>query len=105
MLLYVLFVAVLNLGLGFAVAAYLGRRHRLIAEAGGRWERDSDFRQPDWSAPPSEHVAAAEPDASTGPPCDQVVQPQLPIESGREKSPSETSVEDLRVVRSGTTGS
>lgn len=49
-LFYIFLVAVLNLGLGFGVAVYLGRRYRWITDDVGRWDVYGDTGQPDLDA-------------------------------------------------------
>ncbi len=119
---YIFIVAILNIGLGFGVAIYLGRRYQALVAGGGFWSDDPGFAESGYqAAPPDEDAAAGistlldelqdesdaaavadEPSAeaeSAAPDAAQAEEsptPQLPPEEEHEKSRSETCVGDFQ---------
>ena len=105
---YIVLVAILNLGLGFAVAVYLGRRYQTAVGSGGAPSGAASFAQPDNDVPsPAESAAPvaespAEPaveealaavDAESESPEPGSREPSPPRK--REKSASEGSVQEF----------
>lgn len=86
---YIFAIAVLNLGLGFAVAVHLARRHQQLLSTAVAFQMSA-------AAPPpstADSIPTVEPAPEPSPPAAETVPTQEPE---REKSPSELSIEDLQ---------
>ena len=88
MSMYLLLVAVLNVGLGFLVAAYLGRRYQLVLAAGEPWFSDIAGEQDEFDTRPEEQTTGV---------TEQSREPEPPSGPGLETSESEAMVEALRL--------
>lgn len=90
-ILYVLLVAALNLGLGFGVAVYLGRRYRAVVGTDDPWDPDALLGQSvEGALAGEEHTAAGVETSPDRPPEKQAAEPTA---DATENQPSHTTTD------------
>ncbi len=100
---FIFAIAIVNMGLGFCLAVYLGRQHQASVASGGSWgsaapgqwtgDTNASFGEAP-ASPPAEAEGKAEPPAESTPPSAEPAS-QAPPESMPEEGLGEASVDEL----------